>query len=106
MNKHLEKALEAAGTSKCRHKHGAVVVNSGKVVAVATNKKVGDPNIAWRRAHIHAEIAAVSAAGTRAKGASVYVARAAADGSPAVSKPCKKCERYMERSGVTQVVWT
>lgn len=106
MNKYLEKAMEVAATSKCRHKHGAVVVNNGRIVGVATNRKVGDTETAWRRAHVHAEIAALNAAGSRAKGALVYVARVGADGSPANSKPCKKCERFMERSRIERVVWT
>lgn len=106
MNKYLQKALEIAKTSKCRYRHGAIVVNNGRIVAVATNKKVGDPATQWRRSHIHAEAAAIIAAGKYAKGASVYVARAAADGSPAESKPCKKCEGYLERFKVGQVVWT
>jgi hypothetical protein len=28
------------------------------------------------------------------------------DGTPALSKPCKKCERYLKRYGVSEVVWT
>ena len=106
MNKYLQKALEIAKTSKCRYKHGCVVVNNGRIVSVATNKKVGDPETHWRKAHVHAEAAALIAAGSKAYGSTVYVARAAADGSPADSKPCKKCDRYLERFGVAQVRWT
>lgn len=106
MNKYLQRALEVAKKSKCRYKHGCVVVNNGRIVSTATNKKVGDPETAWRKSHVHAEIAAVVAAGKHAHGSSVYVARVAADGSPAVSQPCKKCEGYLSRVGVAQVVWT
>lgn len=106
MSKYLEQAIEVAKTSKCKYKHGCVVVNKGKVLAVATNRKVADPETHWRRSHIHAEMAAVIAAGTQAAGASVYVARVSADGSPANSKPCKKCERLLNRYGVMQVIWT
>jgi pyrimidine deaminase RibD-like protein len=106
VNKYLEKAMEIAKTSKCRYKHGCVVVNNGKIISTATNKKVGDPETAWRKSHVHAEIAAVAAAGKHAYGSLVYVARVSADGSPAVSQPCKKCEGYLNRVGVSQVVWT
>jgi len=106
MNKYLEKALQIAMTSKCRYKHGCVVVNNGRIVSAATNKKVGDPETHWRKSHVHAEAAAIIAAGSKAYGATVYVARAAADGSPAPSKPCKKCDGYLERFGVAQVRWT
>lgn len=106
MSKYLLEALKVAQKSKCRYKHGCIVVNRGKIVSSATNKKVGDPETHWRRAHIHAEMAAVLAAGKHANGATVYVARLAADGSPASSQPCKKCERFLERYGIAQVVWT
>ena len=107
MNKYLSKALELAKTSKCRQKHAAIVVWNGTIVASKTNRKIAAPlDNQWRRAHIHAEAAAVRAAGKYASGSIVYVARVAADGSPANSKPCKKCEGYMDRYKVSQVVWT
>jgi len=106
MNKYLEKAIDVAAGSRCRYRHGCVIVKNGKIIATSTNKKVGDPSVAWRMSHIHAEFGAVIAAGTRAVGANVYVARVASDGSPAPSKPCKKCESILSRSGVTKVVWT
>lgn len=106
MNKYLEKALEIAKTSKCRYRHGCVVVNNGQIVSTATNKKVGSPETHWRKSHVHAEAAAIIAAGPKAYGATVYVARAAADGSPASSKPCKKCDGYLARFRVSQVRWT
>jgi pyrimidine deaminase RibD-like protein len=107
MNKYLAKALEVAKTSKCRYKHGAVVVSNGTIVASKTNKKISAPlDNQWRRAHIHAEAAAVKAAGKYAAGSIVYVARIAADGSPTNSKPCKKCEGFMDRYKIAQVVWT
>lgn len=93
-------------TSKCRYKHGCVVVSNGRVVAAATNKKIGDPYTHWRRSYVHAEAAAIIAAGTKANGATVYVARISSDGTVTLSKPCKRCDGYMERFGVSRVVWT
>jgi len=106
MNKYLELALDAATKSKCRQKHGCVVVSNGRIVGVATNKKVGNPETHWRRSHIHAEVAALLAAGKYAYGSSVYVARISAAGTPAESRPCKGCYGYLERFGVAKVVWT
>jgi pyrimidine deaminase RibD-like protein len=106
MSKHLEAAIELAKTSKCHYRHGAVVVYKGRVISKATNRRVGDPEVAWRKSHIHAEFAALVAAGSRATGAQVYVARILADGTPANSEPCKKCARLLNRLGVAQVVWT
>ena len=102
----MSKALEVAAKSKCRHRHGCVVVRDGRIIASSTNKKVGDPSVAWRVSHIHAEFGAIIAAGTRAVGANVYIARVNADGEPAPSKPCKKCESMLARAGVARVVWT
>ena len=106
MNKYLEIAIGIAQKSRCRHKHGCVVVFNGKVVASATNKKIGDPRHEWRRSHVHAEAAAAIAAGTRIAGAHVYVARVNAFGDPTDSRPCQKCERYLKRMGVARITWT
>lgn len=107
MNKHLEKALEVAKTSKCRYKHGCVVVSRrGKVLSVATNKKVADPKTQWRSSHIHAEFAALVAAGKEANKGFIYVARVNSRGRPASSQPCKKCQGLIERFGISNVVFT
>lgn len=106
MNRYLELALDAARKSKCRHKHGCVIVRNGKIISVSTNKKIGDPSVSWRTAHIHAEFAALAAAGSLASGANVYVARIDARGTPAPSEPCKKCKSILDRAGVSKVVWT
>jgi pyrimidine deaminase RibD-like protein len=106
MSKHLLKAVKVASRSKCRHKHGCVVVSRGQVVASATNQRVGNPEDGWRRSHIHAEHAALMAAGEKAYGATVYVARVSASGQPVESKPCRKCERLLEKFKVGAVVWT
>ena len=104
--KYLDLALEVAAKSKCLHRHGCIIVRNGRVIAEATNKKIGDPEIAWRVSHIHAEFGAIVAAGAMASGAHVYIARIAANGAPAPSKPCKKCESMLARAGVAKVAWT
>jgi deoxycytidylate deaminase len=106
VSKYMTKALQLAAKSKCRHRHGCVVAKDGRIIAMATNKKIGDPSTAWRVSHIHAEFGAIIAAGSRATGAHVYIARVGADGEPAPSKPCKKCESMLVRAGVAKVVWT
>ena len=106
INKHMAQALELAAKSKCRHRHGCVITKNGRVIATATNKKVGDAGTAWRISHIHAEFGAIGAAGSRASGSHVYIARIGADGTPAPSKPCKKCKNMLDRAGVAKVTWT
>lgn len=106
MNKYLGIALDVARKSKCRYKHGCVVVSNGRVIAHATNKKIGDPKLEWRRSHVHAEAAAAIAAGSRIAGAHVYVARISPTGLPLESRPCRKCQRYLQRMGVAKITWT
>jgi len=106
IHKYLQHAIQVAHKSKCRYKHGCVAVNNGKVVAVGTNKKIGDPTTGWRKSYIHAEAAAAIAAGPKIFGAHVYVARIDRYGQPALSRPCTKCQRYLKRLGVAKIIWT
>ena len=106
MNRYLAEAVKLAMKSRCRYRHGCVVVSDGIIVGASTNKIVSDQTKGWRKSHIHAEAAALAQAGTRANGAHVYVARVLADGSPAESRPCKKCAGFLERYRVKSVVWT
>lgn len=106
MNRYLAKAIDVAKTSRCRYRHGAIVVSNGQVVAMATNKVVQDQSKGWRKSHVHAEVAAIVAAGQRANGSTLYVARVNARGDARDSKPCKKCESYIEKYKIGSVVWT
>lgn len=106
MNRFLAKAIDVAKTSRCRYRHGAVIVSNGQVVAMATNKIVSDQGKGWRKSHVHAEVAAIVAAGQRAIGSTLYVARVNANGIARDSKPCKKCEGYIEKYKVGSVIWT
>lgn len=111
MSKYLDMAVEVARQSKHgRYLHGAVIVKDGKVLASATNKTVGPAvpgsDNAWRRAHIHAEMAALAAAGSRAAGASIYIARLLKNGETSNSMPCKKCYGAIKRAGITRIVAT
>lgn len=104
----MVQAVEIAKTSKCRYRHGCVVVSNGKIVAVSVNRRVGNPidGNGWRKSHVHAEIGALMSAGKKAKKSNVYVARVTADGTPTNSEPCDKCLRYMKRLGVSKIQWT
>lgn len=106
MNQYIEKAIKLAEKSRCRYRHACIVVRDGRIVSEATNKKVGDPSVAWRCSHIHAEAAAIISAGTYASGSTVYVARINAYGEPVSSEPCKRCKSLLARYGVARVVWT
>lgn len=106
MNKHLQRAYQLAQTSKLTHGHGAVVVLRGQIVAEATNKRIAPTTqTSWRRSHIHAEHAAILAAGNKTHGATLCVARAGASG-PANSRPCCRCDRIIRRAGIAHVIYT
>ena len=105
MNRYLEMALGVAMTSKCRQKHGAVVVKHGKVLGVGANVMKNDPRtVDWTRCHIHAEITALKKAGFPRK-ATVYVARINGKGEARFSRPCPSCAEVL--SGLRcKVLWT
>ncbi len=68
MSSHLERALELAergrGTTRPNPVVGAVVVLGGEIVGEGWHERAGGP---------HAEVAALTAAGARARGATLYV---------------------------------
>lgn len=108
--RYLKRAYELAQTSKCRQRHGAVVIQNGNVVSVGVNKDrniVNNLDESHVKAHgsIHAEVAALSKV-ANPKGCVVYVARAMNSGVPGNSKPCPRCEKYLDDAGVRRVVWT
>lgn len=106
----MNKAVELAKQSKCRQRHAAVVLRNGNVVAAATNKDRNPVNNldeahVKQHASIHAEVAALSKV-NNPKGCIVYVARVMKDDTPGLSKPCRRCEKYLKDAGVRRVIWT
>lgn len=121
MNKFLKLALRIAGDSNNRWQHGAVLVNSGRVIATAPNIYKNAPTIfqiecpddldtqkALIREHcsVHAEARVVKQAGDAARGSVVYVARVNRHGEPLLSAPCDNCYQTMTEAGVKAVVYT
>lgn len=107
---YLARAAQVAALSTERQKHGALVVKSGKTLAVGVNRFRNDPNIVTdpkRQASVHAEIAVLNAlSGVDLRGAAVYVARVNRMGAPMLSKPCEDCEAALIERGVRKVYWT
>ena len=108
MNRYLAMSLGLALSSNCsRYRHGAVIVKDGKILAVGTNRMYYDPSVVnWRMSGIHAEAAAIKAAGNRAKGATIYVGRINRTGETMLSAPCDRCTGAIDRAGITRVVHT
>jgi deoxycytidylate deaminase len=106
----LEKASKLAVTSVYRHRHGAIIVKNGKIVATGINRAVNNPfqvEFPKLQAGLHAEVAALNACRkTDLTGATIYVARVARDGSQVMSKPCINCQKALIARGVKKVYYT
>lgn len=116
-NKWLRMSVELAtastfgGFGKRGSKHGAIVVKNGQIVGVGVNSTRGIASVkkseeSWRSSYVHAEEVAIQAAGKKANGATLYVARVNRSGFPRLSEPCSRCEGVIARSGVRRVVYT
>lgn len=71
----LNLALRVAANSEQRHRHGAVIVKSGRVVGVGYNKRRNHPSVVMEGRHkvdcgTHAEAAALADAGENTRGRS------------------------------------
>lgn len=105
MNRFLAMAMGVAATSKCRHKHGALVVKHSHILGAAPNVQRNDPRyVDWRHASVHAEVRAMKRAGWPI-GATVFIARVNSAGEPRLSKPCVNCAEILS-SFKSKVVWT
>lgn len=105
----LNIAVKVASSSEMKKKHGAVVVKSGRVLAVGVNKFRNHPaQTAKDRIRddcsIHAEVDALSRC--EPAGASLYVARVNNSGDIRYSRPCKKCQEYIQTVGIKKVIWS
>lgn len=114
-------ALRIANDSENSHKHGAVLVKSGRVLAFAPNIFKNSPNLfeviypddIERRMRdirdhcsVHAEARVVKMVGDDARGSTVYVARVNKHGAPLLSKPCSECQKTLAEAGVKAVIYT
>ena len=109
--KFLSLAMKVAENSELRHKHGTVLVKSGRVISVGVNKQRNHPSVVTpgrekTECGIHAEIVAINNAGDNVKGAILFVARVNKKGMPLLSKPCPMCQKTIDNSGIKEVVWT
>jgi len=98
-------AMGVATTSKCRMKHGALVVKHGHVLGTSPNVEKNSPKyVDHEHASVHAEIRAMQRAGWPIK-ATVYVARVNNFGESRLSKPCANCQAVLEANNC-KAVWT
>ena len=98
-------AMGVATQSRCKFKHGAIVVRHGKILSSACNQIKNDPKyVDPKHCQIHAEIAALKKAGWPSK-VTVYVARVNGFGTARLSKPCANCQEVLDAHKV-KVIWT
>lgn len=108
----LDLALKLAESSDCSQKHGAVIVKSGRVMAMGVNKFRNDPAFVPSDTtrgrgtifSVHAEVDALSRMAD-ARGAVMYIARAGKSG-PALSRPCDYCTEHLINAGIKAVSYT
>ena len=103
------KIAEANGEGEFRH--GAVIVNGGRVISVGWNKRrnssiVMGEDSDYTDCMTHAEVDALSRANGSSKGAVMYVARVNDSGYTRFSAPCMNCVIALDKSGVKRVVFS
>lgn len=91
--------------SRCKFRHGAIVVKHGKILGSSPNLYKNDPKyVDWEYSQVHAEIAALKKAGWPSR-VTVYVARVNGFGQRRLSKPCANCQAVLDSYRV-KVIWT
>jgi cytidine deaminase len=101
----LTMAMGVALNSKCRFRHGAIVVKHGRVLGGSCNIEKNNPKyVDYRHSSVHAEIAAMRKAGWPRR-VSLYVARVNSRGEARLSKPCANCQAVLDEFKV-KVFWT
>jgi len=109
-NRNLSLAMNAAASSTCRMKHGAVIIRGGRVLSIGINKFRNNPavmptEIAKQVCSVHAEIDAIKKL-DNARYATIYVARVNNLGKPMLSKPCHACYDAITDAGINKIVYT
>lgn len=106
MSKYFPLAAEIADSSRCRQRHGALLVYRGQVIVAGPNLLREDPRYAEPRlCSVHAEENVLRNVDPRyAKGGTLIVVRINKSGKLLPSAPCKRCEGAIERAGINRVV--
>lgn len=96
-------ALRIAEESDCTDKHGAVIMRSGTILAVAANRFIGNPISArYLKKTIHSEQRAILRLGPGCKGSILYTARLHRNKQ---SGPCSMCYQLIREAGIQSIVY-
>ncbi|WP_422396788.1 hypothetical protein [Streptomyces klenkii] len=98
-------ALKQARRSQCRFRVGAVLVQGGRTLALASNVPRNSPSIDYKHASFHAEEVIVRRVGAAPR-AVLYVARVDRAGSPMLARPCRRCQFALYAAGITRAHYT
>jgi deoxycytidylate deaminase len=96
-------AVRVAEESLCYDRHGCVIVKSGTLLSIATNRNGSHPvSKKYLKRDIHAEQRAIQKTFS-AVGATLYTARIHMF-SP-IGKPCGMCEELIIKAGIKRVIY-
>jgi deoxycytidylate deaminase len=117
-NKFLRLAIRRITGTKysehIQHRHAAVIVKGGRVLAVGRNRDKTHPDSIFYNdgerilKTIHAEFDAISRVKDKSqlKGATIYIARMGRSGHPGMSCPCEMCQGLINKYGFKKAVYT
>lgn len=108
----LDLAVKMAESSDVDNRHGAVVVQGGRVLALGVNKW-RNRDMRWDNEKdtfkpiltVHAEMDALSRV-DNPKGSVLYIARVNERGEERMSRPCRHCMKELVKLGVKRVIYT
>lgn len=106
----LRLAIKESKRSSVRCQHGATICSGKKVLARGHNSY--RTHTTWGGGPLktlHAEAAAIREAVNRGidiRGSTIYVVRNNGNGGSQMSKPCRDCQTFIERFGISKVVYT
>lgn len=110
----LNRAIGLSYSSECKQRHGALIYKSNRLISSGVNSsRVHNKylkNYTEKPATFHAEERAIRNAqalvGEDLSGMVLYVARSYKNGKPAMSAPCKNCQKLIKKSGLKKVIYT
>ena len=110
----LRRILNKRYSDHIQHRHAAVIVKAGRVLAIGRNRNKTHPDsVLYADGErilktIHAELDAISRVKNKEqlKGATIYVARLGRNGHPGMSCPCKMCQQLINKYGLKRAVFT
>lgn len=110
MNDHCERACRVAKKSGMNHRHGAVVIYNGEIIAEGYNRQCNEFK---EQFSVHAEVDALMKIRKMGKHVLsqcdlvvVRIAPSSLENAMKLSMPCCKCKPFIERMGIRRVYYS